>query len=290
MKMEEAAFQSYNGIRLVKRLPANRHGRDFVVGDLHGCRKELDRLLLLVKFDRSKDRLISVGDIVDRGPHSLDCLMLLKAPWFHAVMGNHEQLMLNFFSPWLGSGASPDPYDDAGLSFLVNGGNWALHECDARWKPVKPLRDLLLMVAELPQIIVVGEGENRFNVVHAELLGADSRDTRPAVWTDREIDALPEFGAGNLDYPAFRWSRQFMGTRRLVGHFPTSAPGLSETYCGHTVGIGVRTAFSHVCLDTGAFLLYREDRPRDNYGLTLVDVGERRYMTLRDYYLEDGEL
>jgi serine/threonine protein phosphatase 1 len=291
MKLEEAAFRTYNGIRLVKRLPTNYVGRDFVIGDLHGCRKELDRLLLLVKFDRNVDRLISVGDLVDRGPFSLDCLMLLKASWFHAVMGNHEQLMLNFFAPWLNDGSSPDPYGDIGLSFLVNGGNWALHECDSRWRPVKPLRDLLPLASDLPQIIVVGEGEDRYNVVHAELIKPEHPGGKPTVWTDADIDALPEHTSEDVDYPAFRWSREFMGgRRRRPGHFPVYAAGLSKTFCGHTVAPGVRTAFSHVCVDTGAFLLHREDKPRDGYGLTMVDVAERRYMTLRDYYLEDGEV
>lgn len=289
-KLDDAAFRIPGGLRLVKRLPANQAGRDFVIGDLHGCRKELDRLLLLVKFDRSVDRLISVGDLVDRGPSSLDCLMLLKAPWFHAVMGNHEQLMLNFFGAWLENGGPADPYSDDGLGFLVNGGNWALHECDSRWHPVKPLRDLLRLVANLPQILVVGSGKNRYNVVHAELVKPDSRESKPSVWSDAEIDALPEQAPEHFDYPAFRWSRQFMTGRRRIGPFPARLAGLSETYCGHTVWPGVRQAFSHVCLDTGAFLLHREDKPRDSYGLTLLDIGERRYMTLRGYYLEDGEL
>ncbi|BBL75325.1 metallophosphoesterase [Methylomagnum ishizawai] len=290
MNLEEATFRRNNGIRLVKRLPANRAGRDFVVGDLHGCRKELDRLLLLVKFDRGVDRLISVGDLVDRGPYSLDCLSLLKAPWFHAVMGNHEQLMLNFFAPWLKDGSSADPYDDTGLSFLVNGGNWALHECDSRWRPVQPLRELLELVIALPQILVVGEGGNRYNVVHAELVAPRSREQKPEVWSDADIDALPDYSPVQADYPALRWSRQFMGANRRHHGFPAKVPELSQTFCGHTVGLGVRTALSHVCLDTGAFLLHRQDTPKENYGLTLLDVREGRYMTLRDYYLEDGDL
>lgn len=53
--------------------------------------------------------MLSVGDLVDRGPDSIGCLKLLEAPWFHAVMGNHEQLLLNYFAPWLAYGASPDP-------------------------------------------------------------------------------------------------------------------------------------------------------------------------------------
>jgi serine/threonine protein phosphatase 1 len=289
MGFEEAAFHYYSGLRLVKRLPANLFGRDFVVGDLHGCKKELDRLLQLVEFDRRVDRLISVGDLVDRGPKSLDCLLLLKATWFHAVMGNHEQLLLNFYDSWLANGSPPDPYSEAGVSFLVNGGEWALLEGDARLRPAPPLSDLLPLVSALPQIIVVGEGEERYNVVHAEFSKTIGPDGELSAWTDAEIDRLPAIGSNGQDYPEFRWSRRFMGNTRRLARLPVRAEGLSMTFCGHTVGFGVRRALSHVCLDTGAFVAYREETPSESYGLTLADVKARRWMTIRDLCLSDGE-
>lgn len=79
----------------IKTVSANIDGRDFVVGDLHGCFDELAKLLVHVKFDPSKDRLFSTGDLIDRGPRSTDCISLLTKKWFHAVLGNHEDLMLN---------------------------------------------------------------------------------------------------------------------------------------------------------------------------------------------------
>jgi hypothetical protein len=53
-------------------LPANTAGRDFVCGDIHGCFDELDAALAKLQFDPAVDRLISVGDLVDRGPRSAD--------------------------------------------------------------------------------------------------------------------------------------------------------------------------------------------------------------------------
>lgn len=290
MISEGAAFRYHSGLRLIKRLPANTAGRDFVVGDLHGCKRELDRLLQIVEFDRSVDRLISVGDLVDRGPQSLECLLLLKAPWFHAVMGNHEQLLLSYFGPWLASGSAPNPYDEAGLSFLINGGQWALSESDLERRPRPPLSALLSQVSTLPQILVVGEGRERYNVVHAELSkpGKIDDDT-PPVWTDAEMDALPEIGTNSEDYPAFRWSRKFMGSLRSRARLPTKAPGLSTTYCGHTVGLGIRRAYSHICLDTGAFVAYRDDGDPENYGLTLAEAKEGRWWTIRGLNLSEGE-
>ena len=52
------------------RFAQNTVGRDFAVGDIHGCFTELQRGLEAIGFDPSTDRLFSVGDLVDRGPES----------------------------------------------------------------------------------------------------------------------------------------------------------------------------------------------------------------------------
>ncbi|MFH4155367.1 metallophosphoesterase, partial [Acinetobacter baumannii] len=46
-------------------------------------------------FDFKNDLLISVGDLVDRGKKSLECIKLLNKPWFKAVRGNHEQMCID---------------------------------------------------------------------------------------------------------------------------------------------------------------------------------------------------
>lgn len=73
--------------------PANTAGRDFVVGDLHGCVDVLRALLHDTRFDPARDRLFSVGDLVDRGPASETTLDLLDRPWCHVVRGNHEEVL-----------------------------------------------------------------------------------------------------------------------------------------------------------------------------------------------------
>lgn len=60
----------------------NTNGRDFVVGDLHGCFKEFVEKLKEINFDYSTDRMFSVGDLIDRGEDSIKCLRLIKTPWF----------------------------------------------------------------------------------------------------------------------------------------------------------------------------------------------------------------
>jgi serine/threonine protein phosphatase 1 len=80
-----------------RRVAANSNGRDLAVGDIHGHFQRLQACLDQVGFDPAVDRLFSVGDLVDRGPHSAQALAWLAKPWFHAVQGNHESLAITHF-------------------------------------------------------------------------------------------------------------------------------------------------------------------------------------------------
>ena len=44
----------------------------YVVGDIQGCYKPLKKLLKKINFLKSKDQLWCVGDLINRGPDSLD--------------------------------------------------------------------------------------------------------------------------------------------------------------------------------------------------------------------------
>ncbi len=70
----------------------------YVVGDLHGQLPLLLDLLRKVLFDKRQDRLIGVGDLLDRGRRVGDLLLFLyeawQEGWFHSVKGNHEETFL----------------------------------------------------------------------------------------------------------------------------------------------------------------------------------------------------
>lgn len=85
----------YTNPTFLKTVPPNVEGRDFVVGDLHGCFDELTKLLMHVDFDPKIDRVFCTGDLIDRGPKSAECLSLLNKKWFFSVLGNHEDTLLN---------------------------------------------------------------------------------------------------------------------------------------------------------------------------------------------------
>jgi hypothetical protein len=69
--------------------------RTVVIGDVHGCRIELDALLDRIAFT-SGDRLVFVGDLVARGPDSLGVLDIVRRTGAIVVRGNHEQKLLDW--------------------------------------------------------------------------------------------------------------------------------------------------------------------------------------------------
>src|SRR5688500_1626378 len=68
----------------------------YAMGDLQGCFTAFQRLIDLIQFDPSQDKLWLVGDIVNRGPDSLSLLRYIKQAGNAMIMvlGNHDMHLL----------------------------------------------------------------------------------------------------------------------------------------------------------------------------------------------------
>ncbi|HBR2823382.1 TPA: metallophosphoesterase [Klebsiella pneumoniae] len=155
----------------------------WVVGDLHGCHTLLMNELERVRFDPLCDLLISVGDLIDRGAENVECLELIAMPWFMAVRGNHEQMMLDGLS----SSRNVNHW-------LANGGGWFFNlDYDKERLAIA----LTHLVAGLPLIIEVMTEGKRVVVCHAdyphnEYSYGKPVDAEQVIWNRERVSAAQD--------------------------------------------------------------------------------------------------
>lgn len=154
-------------------LAENAAGRDFIVSDIHGHFPQLEKLLAGRRFNPEHDRLIAVGDLIDRGPQSARALEYIAQPWFFSVMGNHEQAMLEWLDALLGDAPAEIVREAAGRH-AAWGGDWAIPLLTAA---LRGPRDEILRwqkaLAALPTAIVIVRAGKRIGVVHATVPGGN---------------------------------------------------------------------------------------------------------------------
>lgn len=69
--------------------------RTIVIGDVHGCLEELQELLRVVQYT-SDDRLVFLGDLIDRGPDPVGVVRYVRELGAESVLGNHCEMHLRW--------------------------------------------------------------------------------------------------------------------------------------------------------------------------------------------------
>ncbi|MGI4861421.1 MAG: metallophosphoesterase [Janthinobacterium lividum] len=215
----------------------NPSGRDFAVGDIHGCFPLLRQRLEETGFDPARDRLFSVGDLVDRGPDSEAALDWIGQPWFHAVRGNHEQMAID---------SAAGRYDRG--NYRANGGAWFLD------LPFPEQSRIAAVLDGLPIAIEVDTARGTVGIVHADIAGRTWAAFRASLLETPSRSRLRTITETAL------WSRARAAYDDCAG-----VPDLHRLVVGHTpMPEGIRTQGNVVFIDTGA--VFRGGR------LSIVDL------------------
>lgn len=265
----------------LKTLEPNLLGRDFVVGDIHGCLSAFKNLIKNINFNHEVDRMISVGDLVDRGDDSFGCLSLIREPWFHSVLANHECMMLDMF---FGDGSN------GGDMWFSNGGDWAMEAYNdyiatyvhqnGRIPTDNSMQiiDLLPLVNQLPYLITVNtKSGKKFHVIHAEFMPGQL--ITDELLTD-PVQVLKFASMVHEEGPCVLWARHMFdafnyenlqGTewiKRVVKRTPNPYNDkLSHIISGHTIIQRPMTVLGQTNIDTGA---------RDSYWGPIIPYGRNR--------------
>ena len=169
---------------------ATKRGRFLIVGDVHGHMDLLMRLVRLTGYDPFLDRMIALGDLVDRGPDSAGVLRWFAAGTLRtSLLGNHDALLLD--SEFMHS---------AEKVWLANGGRWSLTHDPFELNVLRRLASGFPLAIRL----TLGDGR-RIGLVHAEV--------RPGATWNQIARCRYDIGAGDDDrsgsiVSSLLWGRQ----------------------------------------------------------------------------------
>lgn len=188
---------------MIKHFKRNTTGKDYAVGDIHGCFSRLQAHLDYIGFEPAHDRLFSVGDLVDRGLESELSLEWLAKPWFHAVRGNHEQMAIDAASGFMDQ-----------RIYIANGGAWFLGM-------TQPERGLFAdAFSMLPIAIDVETEAGLIGIVHAECPVADWAAMEVSL-NGRNAEGFQQQCMWNRDRISYQMDDNITGVRAVVvGHTP----------------------------------------------------------------------
>ena len=174
--------------------------RTLIIGDVHGCLDELVSLIDLFDYRRAHDRLIFVGDLINRGPDPMGVLELVAKLNADCVLGNHELGFLKFLDTGVMARSS--------FATLKKAMGDRVHYWKT-WLGNRPL-------------FIKNEGvnpEDSFLVVHAGLVpGIEPEDTPPDILACVRNWDIEKGEPGGERHPP--WFEFYHGTRTvLFGHW-----------------------------------------------------------------------
>lgn len=182
-----------------------------------------------------------MGDLIDRGPDSIEVLGWLQEPWFHAVRGNHEQMLIDCVS---GHG------DIARHS--RNGGAWLYN------LPPAIQQKLCDALQALPLIIEVELSDGRtIGIVHAETPLMHANQT----WQDAK-DAIT--GRSGDDCQRQALEKALYARNKIESKDDALIRGIDRIYVGHSTVASVTLQGNTIYIDTGCSF--------DDGALTLVEL------------------
>ena len=152
----DVRLTSENGMVLAPDSRAFR--RILAIGDIHGNYTRLTQLFDRIDFRPKEDCLIFLGDIVDRGEHSAECLDFLRAlreesPAVAVLTGNHEAMLVDYFE----KNSIREPMNE-NHGWIPSGGATTYESLRALYdKDLGLYRKLLEFLLSLDHIASIGE-------------------------------------------------------------------------------------------------------------------------------------
>jgi predicted phosphodiesterase len=192
-------------------------GRLIFIGDIHGCYDELVELLERVE-PTSRDIVISVGDVVTKGPHADRCLDLWRERGYLAVKGNNEIKLLEHANPLLRLFARDNVLRRRDLVRYIES-----------WPLVLDCASLAITAVHggfLPQMSVTAEEVER------------ERDVIPELrWIRKKNGEWKSIPKDKKKKDDVLWSEKWRGDRFVVyGHTPLREPKLDPRALGLDTG------------------------------------------------------
>jgi len=210
--------------------------RTIVVGDIHGCYDELKELLDKVELTQA-DRVVSVGDLISKGPKSREVLELfISDERFSSVIGNHD---LSLRRKWNGEDVDLKP---------------AQKETHKQLKSDKdaflPFLNNLPFVIDLDTHLVVHAGVRPNVALHSQTTG--------------DLTRLRTLGPNRESDEGTPWYHVYQGEKTILfGHWPAGEPRRGPKAIGLDTGCVYGYNLTAYIIETNEFVSVAAARAYD---------------------------